>query len=239
MASLMLIRHAPEEMYWNTEGLHVTPIVSPPATAFEYEEKLDYIPIFIEFDPQDLPDEVGLFVDGVCKGAAVVDSSLINVCFYNDVAKDEAELEIMFYYEGKGKKAAKGWKSYNPDSMVFEDIVIRINEIGSYAYLSFNRSEGDSPVPLVTGLHPNYPNPFNPSTTLSFILSRDMNARLDIYNVRGQKVKTLLNSPLGKGKHTLEWNGKDENGRSVSSGIYFSRLNTADGSFVNKMMLMK
>jgi flagellar hook assembly protein FlgD len=66
-----------------------------------------------------------------------------------------------------------------------------------------------------------------------------MNARLDIYNVRGQRVKTMLNAALGKGKHTLEWSGRDEHGRPVSSGIYFSRLTTPEGSFVQKMMLMK
>jgi len=193
----------------------------------------------IEFDPEDMPNEVGLYISGECKGAAVVDSTIIDVCFYYETAKDGGDLELMFYYEGKGKKAAKGWKLYNQDRMVFEESPLKVDQIGDYAYLSFKRQDGDSPVPLVTTLQPNYPNPFNPSTNISFILAKDMDARLDIYNVKGQIVKTLLNASLVKGKHTLEWNGKDERGRSVSSGIYFSHLKTAEGSFVNKMMLMK
>ena len=239
MVILLLIPHAPDEMYWSNDGVDTKPVIRPQATAFTYEEKLDYTSVFIEFNPEDMPDEVGLYVNGVCMGAAVVDSSLIDVCFYNETAKDGGELEIVFYYEGKGKQAAKGWTSYNPDSMVFENSGIDVNNIGDYAYISFKSGAGDSPVPLFTSLQPNYPNPFNPSTNISFILSKDMNARLDIYNVRGQRVKTMLNAAIGKGKHTLEWSGRDEHGRPVSSGIYFSRLTTPEGVFSHKMMLMK
>jgi hypothetical protein len=239
MVVLMLLPNAPQEMYWNSFNANIQPIVRPPASAFVFEEKLDYTPVYIELDPNNLPDEVGVFVDGVCKGATVVDSSMIDVCFYNESAKESGDLEIMFYYGGKGKKVAKGWKVYNADTMVFEDSGVKVNEIGRYAYISFNRSEGESPVPLVTRLQPNYPNPFNPSTTISFVLSREMNAHLEVYNIRGQKVLTLHNAPLGIGRHSFVWNGKDQQGRQVSSGIYFSRLSTPEGSFTQKMMLMK
>jgi flagellar hook assembly protein FlgD len=66
-----------------------------------------------------------------------------------------------------------------------------------------------------------------------------MHARLDIYNIRGQKIATLFNGDMTKGKHTLQWNGTDAQGRKVASGIYFSRLTTPEGSFSQKMMLMK
>jgi len=239
MVALLLLTDAPDEMYWSAITNPVPPIEKPPATAFSFEEKLDYTSVFIEFDPTDMPDEVGVYVDGVCKGAAVVDSSLIDVCFYNDTAKDGTELEILFYYDGKGKKAAKGWTTYNPDTMVFENSGIDVNNIGNYAYISFKSGEGDSPVPLMTSLQPNFPNPFNPSTNISFILGKDMAARLEIYNLRGQRVKTLCKTQLTKGKHTLLWNGQDDHGRQVSSGIYFSRLSTPEGSYTQKMMLMK
>ena len=239
MVALLLLPNAPKEMYWNTDYPPVAPIVRPRATAFAYEEKLDYTPVFLDFDPEDMPAEVGLYVNGVCKGAAVVDTTTVDVALYLDDAKDGGELQVMFYYEGKGKKAAKGWKVYNPESLVFEDTGLRAEQIGKYAYLSFTSKEGDSPVPLVTSLKPNYPNPFNPETHISFILAQDMQAKLDIFNVRGQKVLTLCNAELSKGKHTLLWNGRDEQGRMVASGIYFSRLATPEGSFTGKMMLMK
>jgi len=238
MVSLLLLPDAPEEMYWATLTTS-PPIEKPPTTAFTYEEKLDYTPVFIEFDPVNMPNEVGLFVDGTCMGAAVVDSTLIDVRFYHEAAKDDGEIEVVLYYENKGKQAAQGCKVYNPSRMVFEDGSLRSDQIGNYAYLSFQRKDGESLVPLLTNLHPNYPNPFNPSTTVSFVLGRDMDARLDIYNVRGQRVNTLQNGLLAKGRHTFEWNGRDEQGSPVASGVYFSRLVTPDGSFVNKMMLMK
>ncbi|MCK9333759.1 MAG: T9SS type A sorting domain-containing protein [Candidatus Cloacimonetes bacterium] len=239
MLVLVLLPDAPEELYWQFPSASKPPVGKPLSTAFEYTEKLDYTSVFLEFDPQNMPAEVGLYVNGVCKGAAVVDSTLIDVCLYQDDAKDDGELEIVFYHEGKGKKAAKGWKTYNPERMVFEDTGLRTDQIGRYAYLSFNNKEGDSPVPLVTSLSQNYPNPFNPETNISFILANDMHARLDIYNIRGQKIATLFNGDMTKGKHTLQWNGTDAQGRKVASGIYFSRLTTPEGSFSQKMMLMK
>jgi len=239
MLVLVLLPDAPEELYWQFPSASKPPVGKPLSTAFEYTEKLDYTSVFLEFDPQNMPAEVGLYVNGVCKGAAVVDSTLIDVCLYQDEAKDDGELEIVFYHEGKGKKAAKGWKTYNPERMVFEDTGLRTDQIGRYAYLSFNNKEGDSPVPLVTSLSQNYPNPFNPETNISFILANDMHARLDIYNIRGQKIATLFNGDMTKGKHTLQWNGTDAQGRKVASGIYFSRLTTPEGSFSQKMMLMK
>ena len=239
MVALTLLPDAPQEMYWKARLDSAQPTERPVPTAFVYEEKLDYTPVFLEFDPQNMPEEVGLYVNGVCQGAAVVDSTIMDICLYRDDAKNAGELEIVFYQEGKGMKAAQSWKVYNAESMVFEDATLNTNEIDRYAYISFLHKTGDSPVPLVTRMQPNYPNPFNPSTNISFVLASDMSVRLEIYNVRGQKVKTLCNSELTKGKHTLEWNGKDDQDRQVASGIYFSRLNSPEGNFVHKMMLMK
>jgi hypothetical protein len=136
-----------------------------------------------------MPTEVGLYVNGECKGAAVVDSTLIDVCLYTDDAKDGGELEIVFYHEGKGKKAVQGWKTYNHDSMVFEDTGLRTDQIGRYAYLSFSNKEGDSPVPLVTCLSQNYPNP-SIRNEHTFVLAR-ICRQAGFHNVRGQKVSTL------------------------------------------------
>jgi hypothetical protein len=240
MVELWLLPDAPEEMYWLClGGSGVPPVEKPRAQAFDYEEKLDYATVFLSFDPQDMPDEVGLYVDGECRGAAVVDSSLIDVCLYPGSAKAGSELEIVFHYEGKGKKAAKGWKVYNSGTMLFEERALNLAQIGRYAYISFTDSEGESLIPLQTSLSSNYPNPFNPSTNISFVLAQELDVRLDVYNIRGQKVKTLCNARLGKGKHTIEFNGRDDQNRRVASGIFFYRLSTPEASFTQKMMLMK
>jgi len=87
----------------------------------------------------------------------------------------------------------------------------------------------------------NYPNPFNPTTTISFELNNETteNTELVIFNTKGQKVITLINESLGTGAHSVAWNGKDENNISVSSGIYFYKLKSGSVSQTKKMILMK
>jgi len=101
-------------------------------------------------------------------------------------------------------------------------------------------SEYDDMVsPTRTALVTNYPNPFNPETTISFSLAHPERVRLDIYNVRGQLVQSLVNSVYDAGVHTAVWNGKDNLGRSVSSGVYFYTMTTAEYTSVRKMLLLK
>ena len=85
----------------------------------------------------------------------------------------------------------------------------------------------------------NHPNPFNPETTIKLSLPETGNVRIDIYNIRGQRVKTLLNNHLNKGYHSILWNGTDASGRNVSSGVYFYRVITEAETITNRMLLMK
>jgi len=101
-------------------------------------------------------------------------------------------------------------------------------------------TDGENTAPAITRmLHQNYPNPFNPETTIGFDLPKSSHANLSVYNVKGQLVKTITDGNLEFGKHSFVWNGTDNDGRNVSSGIYFYRL-TANGNVeTKKMMLMK
>jgi hypothetical protein len=94
-------------------------------------------------------------------------------------------------------------------------------------------------LPLKTQLTGNYPNPFNPDTTIKFSLKETSQVRLDIFNIKGQKVTTLVNSNLEKGQHQINWDGKDDNGKAVTSGIYYYKMTTKDFSNIKKMMLIK
>ena len=85
----------------------------------------------------------------------------------------------------------------------------------------------------------NYPNPFNPTTTISFGLHEDNIVNVVIYNIKGEKVKILVNSEFEAGYHNLVWNGLDDNGKTVSSGIYFYKLSTDKDSVTRKMLLLK
>jgi len=94
-------------------------------------------------------------------------------------------------------------------------------------------------VSIPTKLQGNYPNPFNPSTTIAFDLARTGHVALDIYNIKGQKVRSLVNNVMEAGQHTVVWNGADDVGHSVSSGVYFYRMTTVGHSQLKKMLLLK
>lgn len=93
--------------------------------------------------------------------------------------------------------------------------------------------------PLITRLHKNYPNPFNPETTISFDLKTNQSVKLEIFNVKGQKVKTLCNANLNAGNHKFTWNARDNNNRRVASGIYFAKMTSQSFNKTQKMILLK
>ena len=88
-------------------------------------------------------------------------------------------------------------------------------------------------------LNQNYPNPFNPETNIGFDMPAHGTAKLDIYNVKGQLVKSLFDGVASSGRTSLVWDSTDNGGKAVTSGIYFYRLTTEQHSETRKMMLMK
>ncbi len=90
-------------------------------------------------------------------------------------------------------------------------------------------------------LYPNYPNPFNPETTISYHLHRDVDSvELNIYNINGQKIRTLVPSnPASKGDYTVVWDGKDDNRMPVGSGVYFYRIKSGNRTETNRMLMIK
>lgn len=91
----------------------------------------------------------------------------------------------------------------------------------------------------LTELKGNYPNPFNPETTISYSLAEAGHTRLDIYNLKGQLVRCLVSSQMMAGDHEVVWNGRDDHNRAVSSGMYLIRLSTGKHISTKKMIMMK
>ena len=100
-------------------------------------------------------------------------------------------------------------------------------------------TNGDLEITPVTLNASNYPNPFNPETTVSYDISQQGNVSVDIYNLKGQKVKSLLNETQSAGQHKIIWQGDNEAGKKVSSGTYFYKVKSGGEEIVNKMLLMK
>ncbi len=110
----------------------------------------------------------------------------------------------------------------------------------SHQTLVANVSTSDDPtLPTEFSLSQNYPNPFNPSTTIQFSLPGASDVRLEVLNILGQVVATLVNDQQEAGYHTIDWNGKDGGGNSVASGIYFYRITAGDYQESKKMLLLK
>ena len=117
------------------------------------------------------------------------------------------------------------------------------------SYVEGTDSPGEMPVTVVRlsarslpreyALSQNHPNPFNPSTTIRYALPENGKVTLSIYNMVGQKIQTLVDSWQQAGAYVAHWNGKDESGREVGSGIYLCRMESGAFTRVNKMVLLK
>lgn len=138
--------------------------------------------------------------------------------------------------------------TFNPqEEQLYEDIlIIESNDIINSQYEVLLNGTGyvptglDDQVPLVTKVGQNYPNPFNPETTIAFSIANSaQQAKLEIFNIKGQKVKTLVNEQLEVGRYNVIWKGTDNAGRKVASGVYFYKFDADDYHQINKMLLIK
>jgi len=96
-------------------------------------------------------------------------------------------------------------------------------------------------VPLVTALLGNFPNPFNPSTTIRFEVQGSRFVKIEVYDIRGRLVRILLDGSKGfeAGRHSVVWDGRDDNGVQVGSGVYLYRMRAGGYEAVRRMVLMK
>jgi len=102
-----------------------------------------------------------------------------------------------------------------------------------------NPVEQDEETPTVFRVAPNYPNPFNPSTTIRFELPGAARTRVLIYDVAGRHVKTLVDAEMPAAVHTVRWDGTDRAGRSVAAGVYFYRVTSGRHEYTGRMALIK
>jgi photosystem II stability/assembly factor-like uncharacterized protein len=110
--------------------------------------------------------------------------------------------------------------------------------IGTEEFIS-SKTDGIPLIPVEYALFQNFPNPFNPKTTIRFSLAHSGQTRLEVFNLLGQKVKSVAQGYYGIGQYSAEWDGTDELRQPVSSGIYYYRLTTPSFSAVRKMILVK
>ena len=134
------------------------------------------------------------------------------------------------------------WNIAMTDAEIHEDLLVVMNRLNGISILNL---ETITSVNALSMQHEpfnlsNYPNPFNPSTTIEFSIQNDSNVDLTIFNIKGQKIKIIAQNEFSKGSHSVIWNGDDELGESVSSGIYLYNLKVnGNTEEVKKCLLLK
>jgi hypothetical protein len=215
------------------------------AAHFDYEEQPGYIPIFITIDLNEFGDEkpleLAVYVDDICKGAAIIKEGQVQLNAYilNDQTIEMKDLEFRMYFPGKATSSkVSNYSVRNFKNGRYESKTVTVAECQDFIQITIEAIE-EIPLPACTALKSNFPNPFNPETTISYDMAKSGRARLEVFNVKGQAVKTLVNGHVEAGTHFINWNGRNEAGNNVSSGIYFYRLTANGKTLTNKMMLMK
>lgn len=112
-------------------------------------------------------------------------------------------------------------------------------DMGAYEAGLVSAIDDFSPLPQGYALEVNYPNPFNPTTTIPFSISVPGHVQISIYNTAGQKVVTVVNRPYAAGNHKVVWNGSDRFGLPVSSGVYFLSMRAGDFVAVRRITFVK
>jgi hypothetical protein len=110
--------------------------------------------------------------------------------------------------------------------------------IGTDEYAA-KESNGIPLQPVSYALAQNYPNPFNPTTTIRYSLAKKSDVSLEIYNTLGQRIRTLFSGERTTGEYEVVWDGTNDNGGHVASGVYFYRLRTAEFNSVRKLVMIR
>ena len=206
-----------------------------------------------------------IYVANLNEGFYILDySPAVSVLFTNFTARplDDGSIELQWKM-GKGKYDLKGFRILRSTRTESPELICgRILDPYAERYLDRGVNKGEKyhyvieavandgstvhsqeitahPIPLALELHPNFPNPFNPSTRISFTLPEPGPVRLEIFDINGRLVRTLIDGHVGKGLREANWNGRDNSGRAVASGLYFYRLTAGKEKITRKAVLIK
>ncbi len=151
-----------------------------------------------------------------------------------DMGDNHGLLHLMFFDDNSFGSFIQGFGSNDGGMIRYTSIDIDFTGLPTIV------ANDDPTAPEVVGFDlTNYPNPFNPTTNISFNLPAKSDVTLSVYNVKGQLVKTLVDSKLDSGNQTFTWNGTDNTNQSVSSGVYFYKLQVGSQTETHKMLMLK
>ncbi len=202
---------------------------------FAYSETPMYSVVTIDElnDPEAL--EIGMFLDNECIGGTVLDGDPVQILAFPPDNDLNGVVHFELYYGSRSSnRIIRDFVLYEPQNESNRGTVLDLRPYEFY-YVSLEKSD-----PEVRGFSlNNYPNPFNPETVITYNLPDNSRVELIIYNLKGQRVKKLVNEEQSAGIKTIIWDGRDERGNRVSSGIYFYRIKAGELTEQKKMILLK
>jgi FlgD Ig-like domain len=147
-----------------------------------------------------------------------------------DLGGGHGLLHLFFYDDNSYGSSIQGHGENLGGTLMYSALDIAFETVGADPTIT----------PAAVNLYQNYPNPFNPTTTIAYGLQEAGNVELEVYNVKGQKVKTLISEYQEAGHHTIQWNGEDAYGKTVSTGVYFYKIRSG-GKYTStrKMIMLK
>jgi len=217
----------------STGGTIGTPMVSMDISS------LDYGDILIGETPS-LPVTINNVGDAVLIGTietaapfSIIDGAGNALEVMNLVIQPNSFLQFDLRFAPTAIGSFEGTLIINSDDATNPSIIVTLTGTA-------NPVDNDDPIlPAVTALKGNYPNPFNPRTTISYSVKEQGPVSIGIYNLKGQLVKTLVSEAKAAGEHSVIWEGDDDNGRQASSGIYLYKMYSGKYTSTKKMIMMK
>ena len=188
-----------------------------------YKDKLTNLtgPIFIGFMEDDAGDDYSTAL-GISNASSTQNCTFIRGLIRN--SQYDTTWKAMKRLSISGN-SLDGW-----NAMIRADFVYLV---------STGVEENVEELPSTYSLSQNYPNPFNPTTKIEYMVPKSGNVKIIIYDMLGRNIKTIINEVHNKGKYSVVWNGDDNSGRKVSSGIYLYRMETESFTSVKKLNLIK
>ncbi|MGD8782668.1 MAG: T9SS type A sorting domain-containing protein [Ignavibacteria bacterium] len=224
-----------EDFYWS----HITMSLDS-SNEKSQNFTFTYLPNYEAIDVMKIPEnviEIGVYQDETCVGAVVVDEEDEQILAYTS-GQSPLSFEVVTGSR-QANQQVDDYSVYNKETGCYENRSL-ISGRQKHSVVMFGNIEEDTThnSPLTTQLS-NFPNPFNPETNISFSLPVDQEIELSIYNLKGQLVRQLISGQFTSGDHSINWDGADNEGKNVSSGLYLYKLKTGDHEYSKKMLLLK
>jgi len=229
---------------WSSDGKNTG--IPKKSETYSYEVKADYTPIYLELKPDTDITEVAVFCDSLCKGRSLVQDGSAMIRAYLTFSFREGGKNLMFelLHKNGEREVVSQYYVYEKSVKTMLKRTINTEEQRNLYCISL-RERGNSKIAPGQKIELNI-NTTNKKTEsdiitvqVEFILPETEDAKVEIFNIKGQKIKTLFDGVAHSGKNLLVWNGIDDVNQAVGSGIYFSRITTAHEETSKKLMLLK